>query len=484
VNLQCPSWVARLLHLGRRFWLSFFVACAIVLSLEAIFDRLLEDQELPGVTQSVFNFSRLYQGIVARPRRPVPRFTVVVELNPLASLTQVCYERKQTAQLLQQMEKALPRVVVLDKYYSPQRCSSDDLLTAAITELRRNQIPVIVGRRVDEESLDRSSSFRYYLRDALTLGDAGTDSEGILNIDPDTRRLPLRWLVFPKKEEAEAAGAAAGKTQSFGQRLRGYFFFRQEPGQQWRDTLALSAARAYDPALLDPKLHPLLYSLLDSPAHPFKSFLLSGYINSIHPFVSFLSPDDFKKIAAPRIVPEETNTPANFGSQATSKIGSSEPKAEAQRTVPAKCKCESLSPELRSLTGKVVLIGELNNDLDRHPSVAGDVPGLYLQANYIEALLDDRYYRNVPILDYAVGFLILIVLDFILTVHCDPWWWKIVLMTTAVVALSVVSLAVLYFCIMFLGWYVNPVPVGAIAILIMVLHVAFGRAEREAEASH
>ena len=57
------------------------------------------------------------------------------------------------------------------------------------------------------------------------------------------------------------------------------------------------------------------------------------------------------------------------------------------------------------IAGHVVIIGEINHELDDHLTIVGRMSGLLVQANYIEALLDDRLFRPMPVLDYALGFL-------------------------------------------------------------------------------
>ncbi len=64
----------------------------------------------------------------------------------------------------------------------------------------------------------------------------------------------------------------------------------------------------------------------------------------------------------------------------------------------------------RSCRGRIVVIGgkwhsDLGNGefVDRHDTPVGPMQGMYLHANYIEALLDDRYQREVPVL-VGLGF--------------------------------------------------------------------------------
>jgi hypothetical protein len=54
--------------------------------------------------------------------------------------------------------------------------------------------------------------------------------------------------------------------------------------------------------------------------------------------------------------------------------------------------CERTDDLREMLLGKIVLVGERSDKDDLHDTVIGPVPGYLLHANYIEALLDDRYF--------------------------------------------------------------------------------------------
>jgi CHASE2 domain-containing sensor protein len=65
---------------------------------------------------------------------------------------------------------------------------------------------------------------------------------------------------------------------------------------------------------------------------------------------------------------------------------------------------------LRLARGRILMVGGTwradlghGDDVDSHRSPVGDIRGMYLHANYIEALLDDRYAREVP-LWFALAF--------------------------------------------------------------------------------
>jgi hypothetical protein len=61
---------------------------------------------------------------------------------------------------------------------------------------------------------------------------------------------------------------------------------------------------------------------------------------------------------------------------------------------------------------RIVIIGDAINDV--RASVIGRLPGVFLQANYIESLLDDRYFRGLgPLMTAGTTFLFLFIVGFI-----------------------------------------------------------------------
>jgi hypothetical protein len=70
--------------------------------------------------------------------------------------------------------------------------------------------------------------------------------------------------------------------------------------------------------------------------------------------------------------------------------------------------------------GQIILIAE-NSAQDIHKSVIGEVPGYVLQANYIEALLDDRCFRPIyPLLEVFFTFMGVVVILLIFEIFAHP----------------------------------------------------------------
>jgi hypothetical protein len=233
--------------------------------------------------------------------------------------------------------------------------------------------------------------------------------EGIVNIAPhDTRRLPLQWQVYADN-------------------TRGDRFVR--------DTLSMSTALAFDPDLLakDARVN----SLVDGGEQPFIGFLGAQQWEDAH---------------------------AHF--YASEILCGHRDKSQDWRT------CEAGAERVSTrLNHQVVIIGE-HDSADQHDSVVGPVQGFYLQANYIEALLDSQFLNpGGPWADYGLGFLFLLALELILILFHD----RITLAMLGIALLAIVSYGILLLIVLLLKVYVDPVPVGATGCVIKILHLGYGK---------
>jgi class 3 adenylate cyclase len=218
----------------------FIGACILSLGSDAWLEHGLDSGEVNGLNELALSFSGLYKGIVAQPRSPMPRYTVVIEIDPerdpgSVGLYDICRQRKMLTALLRKAAAAMPSVIVIDKYFGQGVCTDEVNVPLArtISEVSE-KLPIIVGRRADESGS--------YLLPSLPLSGA---QESIVNLDPDSRKVPLKWQVFPTKED-----------------------MNQKVGLAWRDTLALKTAESYERGQLlerHPRLNCLTrYSTLTS----------------------------------------------------------------------------------------------------------------------------------------------------------------------------------------------------------------------------
>lgn len=440
------SLLERMRRVPYNFWAQFVAACIVAFLIEQAADRLVEadSHTTSEVAQSIFDVSGVYQQLVtAGPRQPVPRYTALIEIDPdkdrlSIDTTSLCRQRKLIATLIQIAASANAAVIVLDKYFDGSKCQVADADKKDTNDLEyalfllAPKVPIVSGI----DATPPKEHHRPELSPALT--PTGKDSLfrlAVVNLDTDTRRLPLRWKLEPGDAE-----------------------IKEYTNDGW--SLALQSAERFDRDILAKNLQ-------------FKEMVAQRE----NPYISFLREDQFTQFyageilcLAPEKVPKDW-VPANWQDQC-SKVP-----PHAPRKNPG---------SLRDLDHRIVIIGERAVREDIHNSAIGEVPGFYLHANYIEALLDDRVFRPVyPLVNYFFGFLIFAAFEYILINNLHrPFWavFKVVLLLGG-------TLLGLYLVATLFGYYLNPATVGLLAIAINLGHLAIARAERykesaEAESHH
>jgi len=425
----------RIKRVPDKFLMHFFLACLIAFGLELGADRLVESgsNESSPAAQSVFDVSRVYQGLVTiGPRQPISHFTTIVEIDPerdrdplAVGNTSLCRQREFIAKLLQVVASARPAVIVLDKYFDSTKCRGDqtekDETQALLTALEciAHEVPIVSG--VDATPM----------KEARSAFDPGFDPFGsgplfrlaIVNLDKDTRRLPLQWKL-DKPDKTGKPDEAAKRVDDI--------LARTDQGR----SLALQTAIQFDPHIQDK--NPRLERMIDQGENP---------------YISFLEKEKFARFRAGEVLCLVANVREDPASQCD--------------------KVERVHPErppvtLRDLNHQIVIVGERAPREDIHASVIGEVPGFYLQANYIEALLDDRVFRVArPLINYVFGFCIFAAFEFIVLTHEK----KPLRAVAWVVVLLAVSLVILFLAAVHLGYYLNPATVGLLAIAINLGHL-------------
>ncbi|MEO8346860.1 MAG: CHASE2 domain-containing protein [Betaproteobacteria bacterium] len=416
------TFLAPLRKLDRRFWLTLVFACILAEGGELVFDRwILAGEEHAEFKTSVFTALGGYQRVVTAPRQPVVRHVSIVEIDPQKDIRtisdqNVCAEREFLAQLLLRIEAARPALIVVDKAFGRDVCPDDPKgtldLIKAVQDIRGRHISVVVGRDITivKAAADGANSQKSVITPSLSFGSGDQSSaEGIIRIAADNRQLPLQWPVYLDANETGKSSLVE------------------------RDTLALAVAKLYDRHLLEKS--PRLKQLIASGEQPFIGFLETEKFKASHFYASHV-------LCGPA-----GPTVANWRSCAE---GNSSP------------------PDLKN---RIVLIAENDPERDEHDSIVGRIPGFYLQANYIEALLDDRYYRpGGLVLDLGFSFLFLLGLELILIVYDHQPIHAVVLVSL----LALATYLVLYLVILHLGVYIDPWPIAATAILIKLLHLFYG----------
>jgi CHASE2 domain-containing sensor protein/class 3 adenylate cyclase len=382
------------------FTVVLFLTCILAAGMNEWVDREFAYGQ-SVVTNAALTFSGLYQKIVAAPRNPIPRYTAVVTIDPerdpgSVSMLDRCRQRQMMTVLLPRIASAMPSVIVIDKFFGETACPGD--INAALIESITGvnaKMPVIVGRSVADS---------VYLLPSL-FGSLTGLRDAIVNVDRDTRKLPLKWQVFPSKADMD-----------------------HNTGLAWRETLSLKAAETYEKGKLAER-HPHLAELLKTLRNPYISFLDLEQFNPFRFTAGFV-------LCGREVKPGEDATA-----------------------------CPGSPRELAGLSGKIVLIGEISREQDVQSTVVGRIPGVFLQANFIEAMLDDRYYEDFPALNYLFAFLFIAALEVILAVFPDSWTRRL----AAIALLFLAMLFLIYIVITEFHRYVNPIPFFTLALLIRML---------------
>jgi hypothetical protein len=288
-------------------------------------------------------------------RKPRSHFVSIVVMSqtydPQDVFGDICQKREFEAALLHKVMELSPSVVVLDFWYFPQSCKTGEdaqrssALKRAISEAS-NRFPVVVGlsshtkhqfeiaKDPDLPGLEKSGFTRkdQVLDENARFGDDNI-GYGLARLDLDTRRIPVFWDIYLNK----AAVSARSGTQKL-------------------PSLAYTAA-----TLRDSQLPNVLRRINDADEHP---------------FTSFIPESEFRPIRAIDLLCGRAIGPEEDWRACDSTDVRRDPRFS------------------RLKGGQIVLIAE-NSDPDQHKSVIGELPGYVLQANYIEALLDDRCFRPI-----------------------------------------------------------------------------------------
>jgi CHASE2 domain-containing sensor protein len=415
---------------GRR-WLAtrslvFLLACALAYTLEHAAESYVEGENgASSIGHSLFSVRNLYQYLVAAwPRTMVPRYSVILMLDPDADPTaagladNVCDQRGYLARLLPALAEREPAVIVIDKFFVEAGCAKEEptrQLKEAIGRVGA-RVPVVVGLSIERRRDAHVSDPTHWpaARRPLNFPAAALLREAIVNTDEDSRRIPLGWTIL------RGAGEAP----------------------RWFDGLALAAAEAYDAKLWTK--YPRLEHLRQTRSNP---------------YLSMIAPQDHVYLYAGEMLCASTTAQAGFEAPCAS--------LKRSGTDPA------------YLRGRIVLVGQMSNDIDRHATVIGNVQGVVLQANYLEALLDERYFSPVPAwVDYLVGFLVFIGIEASLR-HPSIWGSLLRLVLVLAGSFLVLSLAVRY-----LGYYVNPVTVSVLVLSIKLIGWLAERINQVGESHH
>jgi hypothetical protein len=305
---------------------------------------------------------RLYNPIAERGVRAAgsPR-VAIVQIDRPDLLQNVCASRAFLTRLVPDLAKLGAQVVMIDKYYSRSSCDDEPTNNQFVSTLDNSSIPVVVGKPADP--LPSGTSAAGCLAEApdpMGFQPGTSVQQGLAILNSDTLKVPIRWPIFDATKSPPTQLAVTDG-----------------------NTISLLAAQAADPGL---ETRGMLPKVIASGINPYTTFIDLPTISEMTAVCS-VEPDP--------VVVDGKPVDCN---------------GNGWRRPP-----HDLTADHQSLLGKVVVVGDLSDD-DMQPFPGGDKPGVYLQANYVESLLDQRFLTEVPI-TITLGVLLL----FIIAVYCLYW---------------------------------------------------------------
>jgi hypothetical protein len=330
--------------IGRRVWLwSVYVVVVIVVVLIHYRGEVFET----GCGSLTWTAKLWHQRLcTAGHRKPRTHYVRVITLAAASEpIGDKCEGRKFLASLLPRLRDLGASVIVIDKWYLPTACANP-AATAALQDkvnLVSQTVPIVLAQ------------------------DSDTYDELQANNDPAVTSWKKLNLAKDDQVLADSAIAVDGKDSHFG--------LARLACNNWQIPLTWT-------------VHPPLYDLdamnkkgarMDALGFAAAKMFDGNLAEVMHRHVdnhddlvgAFLPLAAFRPLRATQIL---------CGLQTIKYDPSS---------------CTPGDPREVSLKGNLVLIGEYS-EADTHESVIGNVPGFLLQANYIESLLDDRYYQLIP----------------------------------------------------------------------------------------
>jgi hypothetical protein len=145
--------------------------------------------------------------------------------------------------------------------------------------------------------------------------------------------------------------------------------------------------------------------------------------------------------------------------------------------------CHKTTPltfDATKFENKTIVVGITGLGTDLHETVIGTVPGVILQANYIESLLANHLFAPIP----RWSEIVLGLLGLLLPVGIGWYWrtrplWALLWSVVAVLGFALITLRILIWC----GYYTEfLLPVVSVALIVnvtLILHhllVRFGEA--------
>jgi CHASE2 domain-containing sensor protein len=409
--------VSKGLNAAKRFatlrqYALFIVACVLAFALEHLLEYL-PGEGAQTVRHGLFDLRGVYQTLVtAWPRQLQPRYTRIVLMNTQKDERHV--ERD-------------PAAHGLGDNLCAQRVYTARLLPAIA---KYEPQLIVLDKYFGAERCD-SAQDTAALRDAIARVAQRVPVVVGLYIQEQEQRHPgdPYDIEAPVPLDGAHLGEGIVNVDVDARRLPLGWTIVRQPGvaPEWRPSLALRAAEMREPDLL--KQYPSLAELIDARRNP---------------FLSFIEPDKFEQLQSSDFICPLADLPPDLAA-----------------------KCKDYRPASRNpqnIRGHIVVFGQSSSDKDYHTSPIGRVHGVFLQANYVEALLDERYFKPVPPwVDFAFGFVFFIAFEASLR-HDRAH--VCILRVAAVVLLTGLAMSLI---VRNTGYYVDPIGVSSLYLVLKLI---------------
>ena len=344
-------------QLLRQFWpvipLAILVAFLMLEDLQVLAPVGVDNCGIAELDETSFS-AKLYNPVAewAVHHTGSPQVALVYidpQTEPTEVLTNTCASRLFLAKLIGDLNQLRANVIVVDKFYSQTACPDQATNATFEAALAASSAPIVVGQPT--HALADSSKLAGCLGLSQGMVFPPNVRTGLTRLNADPLQIPLRWPVFDDLDRPNATPAALPDAAG--------------------DTLSLVAAKAQWPDIETSQLMP---KLLEEGMHPYTTFL---NLPNIHAMTAVCTAE------AKPVYADGTPVPCD---------------QKKWRQDPRSIDGKSLN-----LTGKVVVVGDVSeNDMqpfprDLPPFPSGLVPGVYLQANYIESLLEQRFLTETPL---------------------------------------------------------------------------------------
>jgi hypothetical protein len=294
------------------------------------------------VSAAPFGYQRL---MTSSRRTPRPHSVKIISITKQQEPDDIlpphfCRQRLFIAKLLERVESSHPAVIVIDKYFSVTACEENKPNERLRDAIAGSPVPIIIGlQTLTKEDIEKDEQLTeaekkafgdtcLVLAPSFKFGDRGLPAIAKYGLTRLNR--DTRKIPLQWSVYEKPADFERGKPSSI-------------------PTLSLAATRQFEEGMPHAQV---LNELLSQDKHPF-----TGFLTEI-PTMS----------AIELLCGEKPLTDPNWEG------------------------CQNQDPPIDDgLRNRVVIIGEFRNIKDLHQGVIGEVPGVVLQANYIESLLDDRY---------------------------------------------------------------------------------------------